>query len=147
MVTDHLAHLGSKATPSEELPIDDSFPDELLFAISQQATLWYANLIKFKVYKLLPPGLYYQQRKKFSIDVKYYVWEEHFLYKICGDGIYRRCLPENEVCSVLHDWHASTYGSHYGPDKTIVKVLQAGFYWPTLFKDARKFVMTCDRCQ
>jgi len=26
-------------------------------------------------------------------------------------------------------------------------MLQAGFYWPTLFKDTRKFVMTCDRCQ
>jgi len=99
LVADHLCYLGAKATPSEELPIDDSFPDELLFAISQQATLWYANLIKFKVYKLLPPGLYYQQRKKFFIDVKYYVWEEHFLHKLCRDGIYKRCLPEDEVSS------------------------------------------------
>ena len=22
-----------------------------------------------------------------------------------------------------------------------------GFYWPTMFKDTRQFVMTCDRCQ
>jgi len=29
----------------------------------------------------------------------------------------------------------------------IVKVLQVGFYWPMLFKDAKKFIMTCDRCQ
>jgi len=36
---------------------------------------------------------------------------------------------------------------HFGPDKTITKVLQAGFHWPTLFKDARKFIMTCDRYQ
>ena len=27
------------------------------------------------------------------------------------------------------------------------KVLQSGFYWPTLFKDARKFVLSCDDCQ
>ena len=27
------------------------------------------------------------------------------------------------------------------------KVLQSGFYWPTLFKDARKFVLSCDECQ
>ena len=26
-------------------------------------------------------------------------------------------------------------------------VLQSGFYWPTLFKDARKFVLSCDECQ
>ena len=25
--------------------------------------------------------------------------------------------------------------------------MQSGFYWPTLFKDARKFVLSCDECQ
>jgi len=45
----------------------------------------------------------------------------------------------------LHYYHASTCGGHFGLDKTIVKVFQVGFYWPTLLKDARKFVMTCDR--
>ena len=49
--------------------------------------------------------------------------------------------------SVLHHYHASTYDGHFGAEKTIAKVLQAGFYWPTMFKDARSFVMTCDQCQ
>ena len=25
--------------------------------------------------------------------------------------------------------------------------MQSGFYWPTLFKDARKFILSCDECQ
>jgi len=62
------------------------------------------------------------------------------------DGAYRSCLPKDEVCSVLHHYHASTYDDHFSLDKMIAKVLQAGFYWPTLFKDAKKFVMACDRC-
>jgi len=33
MVVDHLSRLGPKATPNEELPIDDSFSDEQLLAI------------------------------------------------------------------------------------------------------------------
>ena len=32
-------------------------------------------------------------------------------------------------------------------DRTAHKVLQSCFYWPTLFKDARKFVLSCDECQ
>ncbi|KAL5571209.1 hypothetical protein UlMin_020806 [Ulmus minor] len=32
-------------------------------------------------------------------------------------------------------------------DHTAAKVLQSGFHWPTLFKDAYKFVANCDRCQ
>jgi len=38
VVVDHLSHLGPEATPSKELPIDDSFPDEQLLPISHQAT-------------------------------------------------------------------------------------------------------------
>ena len=45
VVVDHLSNLGPKATPSEELPIDDSFPDELLLAISHEPTPWYLSLI------------------------------------------------------------------------------------------------------
>ncbi|XP_016173161.1 uncharacterized protein LOC107615627 [Arachis ipaensis] len=26
------------------------------------------------------------------------------------------------------------------------KVLQSGFYWPSIFKDAREFVSQCDEC-
>src|SRR3982751_3582340 len=36
---------------------------------------------------------------------------------------------------------------HHAGDRTAHKVLQSGFYWPTLFKDARKFVLSCDECQ
>ena len=31
--------------------------------------------------------------------------------------------------------------------RTAAKVLQSGFYWPTLFKDAHHFVAICDKCQ
>ena len=26
-------------------------------------------------------------------------------------------------------------------------MLQTGYYWPTIFKDAKKFVQACDSCQ
>ncbi|KAL4324212.1 hypothetical protein GQ457_11G024820 [Hibiscus cannabinus] len=32
-------------------------------------------------------------------------------------------------------------------NQTAAKVLQSGFYWPTLFKDAHNFYKACDRCQ
>jgi len=36
---------------------------------------------------------------------------------------------------------------HHGPLRTAAKVLESGFYWPTIFKDARDFVAACDNCQ
>ena len=38
-------------------------------------------------------------------------------------------------------------GGHFGGQRTAAKVLQSGFYWPTLFKDAHHFVAICDKCQ
>jgi len=66
-------------------------------------------------------GIVLPTKKKFFVDTKYYVWEEPFPHKIYEDGIHRRCLPEDEICSVLHHYYASTYGGHYGPDKMIAK--------------------------
>ncbi|XP_071917964.1 uncharacterized protein [Coffea arabica] len=38
-------------------------------------------------------------------------------------------------------------GGHFGPKRTARKVLESGFYWPTLFKDAYSFCKSCDKCQ
>ena len=36
---------------------------------------------------------------------------------------------------------------HFGPQRTAAKIFEAGFFWPTLFYDARKFILSCDACQ
>ncbi|KAK1662502.1 hypothetical protein QYE76_050661 [Lolium multiflorum] len=51
------------------------------------------------------------------------------------------------VIKILSKCHGSVYGGHHAGDRTAQKVLQSGFYWPTLFKDARKFILSCDECQ
>ena len=36
---------------------------------------------------------------------------------------------------------------HFGGQRIAAKVLQSGFYWPTLFKEVHQFVSTCNKCQ
>ena len=48
---------------------------------------------------------------------------------------------------ILWKCHSEAYGGHHMGDRTAHKVLQSGCYWPTLFKDGRKFVLSCDECQ
>ena len=79
--------------------------------------------------------------------MRQYLWEDPYLYKIYGDGMIRRCIPDTEILEVLTHCHSSSYGGHYGASKTVAKVLESGFFWPTLFKDVREFVLYCDRCQ
>ena len=56
-------------------------------------------------------------------------------------------MPEDEMQSILNHCHTLPCGGHFGGQRTAAKVLQSGFYWPTLFKDAHQFVSTCDKCQ
>ena len=69
------------------------------------------------------------------------------MYKYCADQILRRCIPESEQQSVLNFCHTLACGGHFSTRKTLAKILQSGFFWPTMFRDVHQFCSSCDRCQ
>ncbi|KAL4369653.1 hypothetical protein GQ457_05G021940 [Hibiscus cannabinus] len=97
---------------------------------------------KFRSYLIGTKG-----RKRFRHNAKGYFWDEPYLFKQCADQIIRRCIPEEEQQMILEQCHSAPYGGHFGGNRTAGKVLQSGFYWPTLHKDAQLFCQQCDRCQ
>ena len=131
-----------------KINLNECFPNERLLAISTNKLFpWYADYVNFLAGKIIPPDFSYQQKKKFFFEVKHYFWEELILYRHCADQVIRRCVPEEEITNILKHCHTLEYGGHFGTQRTAAKVLQSGFYWPTMFKDAHAFVTTCDRCQ
>ena len=48
---------------------------------------------------------------------------------------------------ILSHCHENACGGHFASQKTAKKVLQSGFYWPSLFKDAYTMCRECDKCQ
>ena len=56
-------------------------------------------------------------------------------------------MAEDEVHKILYHCHSAPSGGHFRGTRIAAKVLQAGFFWPTLFKDAYACVKSCDRCQ
>src|SRR5215470_13574158 len=102
--------------------ITDSFLDEQLLVLNCE-TPWYADFVNYLVSNRLPCDLSFHQRKKFLHDVKYYVWDEPYLFKQCNDRILRRCVPKEEVEGILKHCHASDYGGHLGGSRTAAKVL------------------------
>ena len=146
LIADHLSRL-EPFEQKMESPIKENFPDEQLFTVKSLSAPWYADFVNYLASGVMPYELSHQQRKKFLADVKYYFWEDPFLYKHCPDKIIRRCVPEEEMTNILSHCHSSPYGGHFGANRTAAKVLQSGFYWPSLFKDSQAYVVTCDRCQ
>ena len=145
LVADHLSRLEGAR---DDVPVNDEFPDEKLFAIEdKKAVPWFADYVNYLVAKVIPPEFNYQKKKRFFAHLKHYYWEEPILYRHCADQVIRRCVPEYEMHSILNHCHTLPCGGHFGGQRTADKVLQSGFYWPSLFKDAHQFVSTCDKCQ
>ena len=44
-------------------------------------------------------------------------------------------MPEGKQQGLLSHCHKNACGGHFASQKTAMKVLQSGFYWPSLFKD------------
>ena len=144
VVADHLSRLIDESA-EEPLPLNESFPDEQLFVVSQLP--WYADIVNYLVTTQLPEHWTKQDKSKFFAEVKHFFWDDPYLFKYCPDQIIRRCVPEHEVDSMISFCHAHACGGHFGAKKTAAKILQSGFYWPTLFKDTHEFCTKCDRCQ
>ncbi|GJS87641.1 reverse transcriptase domain-containing protein [Tanacetum coccineum] len=86
IVVDHLSRIDNNETS------DDSARDEP----------WFADFANYLVGDIIPKGMTYQQKNKFFSDLKktnfceckffsdlkYYFWEEPYLFKLCSDGFY-----------------------------------------------------------
>ncbi|CAL9005417.1 unnamed protein product [Prunus brigantina] len=146
VVADHLSRIVVEEQGEAVLPLNETFPDEQLYVV-QVKEPWYADFVNYLACGVLRNDLTYRDKKKFFSMVKHYVRDEPFLFKHCPDQLIRRCVPEEEQESILRHSHELACGGHFGAKKTALKILQSGFFWPTLFKDAFNFCVKCDRCQ
>jgi hypothetical protein len=145
VVADHLSRLPSEAI-SPSLPISDHFPDEQLLVIHSDLP-WYADIVNYLASGLIPTNWVRHQKDRLRSEAKHYYWEEPWLFKHCKDQIFRKCVPDKEIRSVLSFCHDQACGGHFSGKKTAAKILQSGFYWPTIFKDAHEYSRACSRCQ
>jgi hypothetical protein len=150
LLQENIEKLGAHHEDHSDQPdpsVNSKVTESIMAVSSIPAIPWYANYVNYLVSEVIPPELNSHQRKKFLHDVKFYYWDEPYLFKHCSDQVIRRCVAEHEVRDILFNAHSSDYGGHFGGQTTASKVLQSGFYWPTLFRDAHNFVRNCDRCQ
>ncbi|XP_057452113.1 uncharacterized protein LOC130743916 [Lotus japonicus] len=76
-------------------------------------------------------------------------------YTVANDDLFKRgfstpllkCLTKDRAAYVLAEIHEGSCGHHPGGRSLARKVLRAGYYWPTLEKDAVEHVKQCDPCQ
>ena len=148
VVADHLSRI-VEGGDSCDIPLTETFPDEHLFAITIHGLPWYSHIVNYLASNgtYAPESMDFYELRKLKRDARHYIWDDPYLWKEGKDQVLRRCVPNEEIPNILEFCHTHTCGGHFGGRKTAFKILQAGFYWPTLFKDSNDFALRCDRCQ
>ena len=129
LIENHLSRLDQEGLKRHDygVPINEIFHGEHLLILASKEIPWFADIENYLMSGVLPYGLDYRQRKKFLYDIKFYYWKEPLLYKRCGDGWIRRCIPQDEVQDVLMHCQSLDVGGHFGESKIASKVLQSDF--------------------
>ncbi|GJR29841.1 reverse transcriptase domain-containing protein [Tanacetum coccineum] len=139
VVADHLSRIDNNET-SDDSEVDDNFPRETLMEINTRDEPWFADFANYLVGDIIPKGMTYQKKNKFFSDLKHYFWEEPYLFKVYSNDMIRRCVSGPETRTILDQCHHGPIGGHYGPNVTAKKVLDSGFYCPTIIKEAHTLV-------
>lgn len=122
------------------IPIEDVFPNEPLFALSIN-TSWFADIANYLAAGKLPKHLSPKERQRIIKHSAMYSWVQGYPFLI------RHCVWEDEISYIIQACHDEPCGGHFADKRITNKVLHLGYYWPTIFRDARKYVKSCDSCQ
>ncbi|GJQ97266.1 reverse transcriptase domain-containing protein [Tanacetum coccineum] len=150
LAADHLSRLENPQSDPEKKEITKTFPLETLGMVTfhgDSNTPWFADIANYHAGNFIVKGMSSQQKKKFFKDVKHYLWDDLYLFRICTDQVIRRCVYGQKAVDILTACHNGPIGGHHGANYTAKKVFDSDFYWPTIYGDAHDLVRRCDTCQ
>ena len=106
---------------------------------------WTTPLIAYLRSGILPDKK--EVARKLKVQASRFVLIKDVLYKRGFSRPYLKCLSHDETDHVMRKVHEGIYGNHSKARSLAHKLIQAGYYWPTMLKDTQTYVKTYDKCQ
>ena len=154
---DYLSRMRGDPAPAD---LNDEFPDEFpdliggyrdkeisVFQASSGRISSYSEIRDFLYSGSLPPGLNREEKSIFVHNAGPYTLVKDILFKVGADEKIRRCVEEDEKQTIMYALHFGPSGGHFAAGVTVTKIRDQGYWWPSMGKDVRKFVQSCDQCQ
>jgi hypothetical protein len=143
LVVDFLSRIPKR---DDSLIVEDQFLDEHLFSITTKPP-WNADVENYLEAGKLLAHLSSRERKLIVQHSTRFTWICGYLFHIGADLQICRCVQEDEIYDIMKEGHDKPYGGHFTDRKTRHKILHMGYYFPSIFRDANKYVQTCDSFQ
>ena len=128
----------AKSIPVTSTPVSNVLPDELIKLQQEDATL--ARLRKYA-----EAGT----KKETQAGAVKFVYKKGILYRHAWKNnkhFQQVVVPKEKRCEVLKLAHESIMGGHRGIAKTRDRLAKE-FYWPGVWRDAKRFCISCDQCK
>ena len=85
--------------------------------------------------------------RKLKVWAARFVLIKDVLYKRGFSSPYLWCLGNEQADYVMREVHEGICENYLGSRSLVHKLVQAGYYWPTMQADAEAYVKACDKCQ
>ncbi|XP_022895322.1 uncharacterized protein LOC111409511 [Olea europaea var. sylvestris] len=106
---------------------------------------WRQPIIDFLQHQKLPDN----PRRKTEIKrrASRFIFYKGTLYRRSFDGVFLRCLSNDEATQVVEEAHSGICGAHQSGPKLHFRIKRMGYYWPTMVQDSMDYARKCEACQ
>ncbi|XP_056691954.1 uncharacterized protein [Spinacia oleracea] len=153
---DALANLGSalRKSPFSTIPLvhllspatEKDIPQDASLVLSTTNTdSWTKPILDYLTHETLPDDKL--EATKILFKASRYVILQGILFKRSANGMLMRCAEKTEWERLQKQYHEGECGGHEGGRSLSTRIKRNGYYWPTMLKDAMRYVAKCDKCQ
>nr|GEU78306.1 hypothetical protein [Tanacetum cinerariifolium] len=118
---------------------------EVATVVEEEGPTWMTPIMEY-----LKDGTLLGDKKKASklrIKARPYELLEEVLYRRSFLKPWLRCIGPLQVDNVIREIHKGSCSMHAGPRSVVAKAMRLGYYWPTMHRDTRDMIRTCNACQ
>ncbi|GJR65017.1 reverse transcriptase domain-containing protein [Tanacetum coccineum] len=118
---------------------------EISTVIEEQDPTWMTPIIEFISKGTLP----HEQKdaRRIRRTAQRFELRKGVLYRRSFLQPWLRCFRLIQADYVLCEIHAGSCSMHSGPRSVVARALRSRYYWPTMHRDARDMIKTCNDCQ
>ncbi len=87
------------------------------------------------------------QRQYLAQRAKPFMLQEEIMYRFGQNNKFHQILQLNQVSTILQELHGGVTRRHFSSNIIVQKILDVGYWWPTMNQDVHEYYRTCDQYQ